>query len=659
MEVVDMKRLKIDPVAGIILLAVLIIILAGAGIIRASEDRSIWGQVTDARTGEPLPGVIITAVGTDYTAVSDSNGIYIFVNLPPGTYTLAVDHNAYLPCRVEALSLRLNESIRLGFSLTSSRGSSDDLLGRRLLMEQNKPTSNVVISKEQLEAMPTQNVQDLILSTEGVEKRSGEVAIRGGRACGNEGFPPAHGGNTPPNGEPVDAMFFRHYGVNPFISTEDDKLSTFAIDVDEASYIMTRSYLHDGNLPPQEAVRVEEFVNHFDYGYQAPSSERFSLFIDGSPSPFGRNYRLLQFGIKGRVIPNENRRPAVLTFVVDVSGSMAREDRLGTVRKSLRMLVDQLNDDDLVGIVAYGSVGYVVLEHTSISQKETIIRAIEMLQSSGSTNAEEGLVIGYNLAEKYFKQGSINRIILCSDGVANVGRTGAEDILKRIESQVKKGITLSSIGFGMGNYNDIMLEKLGNKGNGYYAYVDNLEQARKIFVDNLTGSLEVIAKDVKIQVEFDETKVDHYRLLGYENRDVADEDFRNDAVDGGELGPGHSCTALYEVRLKDSASGSIGKIAIRFKNPDTDEVTEISRDIQTSQFAGEFESKDASFRLAAVAAEFAEVLRGSIWAKETELSALVPFAQRISNDMKSNSDAIELMDLISKAAKLKDDKDNS
>jgi len=528
-----------------------------------------------------------------------------------------------------------------------------------------------------MESMPVQNAEELLEATVGVLKKPGDLKIRPGRPnevsymldgvetkshLGSSAgcvYPPAHGGTTPPTGEPVDAMFFRHYGTNPFVSTEDDRLSTFAIDVDEASYVMTRSYLHDGNLPPQEAVRVEEFVNHFDYGYDAPHRDRFSLYIDGSPSPFGKNYQLLRFGIKGRIIPKENRRPAVLTFVVDVSGSMGREDRLGAVRQSLRMLVDQLNDDDLVGIVVYGSQAFTVLDHTSIRNRSTIIDAIERLVPQGSTNAEAGLVLGYSLAEKHFREGAINRIILCSDGVANVGRTGAEDILGRIESQVKKGITLSSIGFGMGNYNDVMLEKLGNKGNGYYAYVDNLQQAKKIFVDNLTGTLEVIAKDVKIQVEFDENKIDRYRLLGYENRDVADKDFRNDAVDGGELGPGHSCTALYEVKLKDGASGVLGKIAIRFKHPETNEVTEISRNIYSSEFAESFDSRDSRFRLAAVAAEFAEILRGSYWAKESQLSELVSHVQRISNEMGSNSDVVELMDLINKAASLKDDEGNS
>ncbi len=358
-------------------------------------------------------------------------------------------------------------------------------------------------------------------------------------------------------------------------------------------------------------------------------------------------------GLRGRVIPPDDRKAAVLTFVVDVSGSMGREDRLGAVRQALRMLVDQLREGDLVGIVVYGSRAWTVLEHTSIRDKETIIHAIESLVPAGSTNAEEGLVLGYKLAEKSFRKGAINRVILCSDGVANVGRTGADDILKRIEKQVKKGITLSSIGFGIGNYNDVLLEKLGNKGNGYYAYVNNMQDAHKIFVDNLTGALEVIARDVMIQVDFDPEKVERYRLLGFENRDVDDDKFRDDTVDGGEIGSGHSCTALYELKLKDGVTGPTGEIAIRFKNPYNDEVTEISREITVSDFSKSFVKCDSRYRLAVVAAEFAEILRGSYWSKGSQLSHVLEIAHNLSRGMTDDKDVIELLDLVSKASNLK------
>jgi Ca-activated chloride channel family protein len=253
------------------------------------------------------------------------------------------------------------------------------------------------------------------------------------------------------------------------------------------------------------------------------------------------------------------------------------------------------------------------------------------------------------MADRAFQPEKINRVILCSDGVANVGRTGAEAILKDIKKFADKGITLSSIGVGMGNYNDILLEKLGNKGNGHYAYVDNLNEARRVFVENLTGTLQVIARDVKIQVDFNPEVVRSYRLLGYENRDVDDADFRVDTVDGGEIGSGHEVTALYEIKYhKPRASNNIGTIYVRYKDPDSFEVSEVNRRIDANLFAREFESTSIDFRMAAAAAEFAEILRKSYWAKGSEFSDVMKVVKQVSNETVS-PDVIELMGLISKA----------
>jgi Ca-activated chloride channel family protein len=452
------------------------------------------------------------------------------------------------------------------------------------------------------------------------------------------------------NGEAFDAMFFKNYGVNPFVDTEDDHLSTFAIDVDDASYVMARSYLERGALPPDKAIRTEEFVNHFSYDYEAPEADPFTVHFEGAPSKFGpKNAYLLRVGIKGRKVLPENRKAANLVFVIDVSGSMAREDRLGLVKKALRLLVDELTLDDKVGIVVYGSTGRVVLEPTSLGNKERIVAAIESLVPGGSTFAEEGIMMGYKMADRHFEKGRINRIILCSDGVANVGRTGADDILKQIKEYAERGITLSSVGFGMGNYNDILLEKLGNKGNGYYAYVDNLPEARRIFVENLTGTLEVIARDVKIQVDFDPGIVRSYRLLGYENRDVEDNKFRDDTEDGGEIGSGHEVTALYEIKFhQQSASADAGTIYIRFKSPEGGRAEEVKYGIERRMFRGSFESASTQFRLAAAAAEFGEILRNSYWARGSELGEVLNLANDVFSETGSK-DVLELMNLISKA----------
>ena len=426
---------------------------------------------------------------------------------------------------------------------------------------------------------------------------------------------------NPPNGAAFEDVFFKGFGTNPFIDTEDDAFSTFGMDVDTASYAVMRRFLRDGLLPPPEAVRVEEFVNAFDYNYAPPTNEAFAIHLEGAPSKFGEGKRLqlLKIGVQGRVIPDIDRKDAILTFVIDVSGSMNMENRLELVKRALTLLLEQLGPSDKVGIVVYGTNARVVLPHTGIANRRHILRAIRGLGTEGSTNAEAGLRMGYELALQNSKPDCINRVILCSDGVANVGKTGPDAILKEIRTYVKEGVTLTTVGFGMGNYNDILMEQLANKGNGSYVYVDTLAEAKRIFVEDLTGTLQIIAKDAKVQVEFNSETVSRFRLLGYENRRLAHEDFRNDTVDAGEVGAGHSVTALYEIKLHENADGKLATVSIRHENPDTGNVTEINRSISTDALKGSFEETTSAFQLAASVAEFAEILRGSFWAQEGSL----------------------------------------
>ena len=430
---------------------------------------------------------------------------------------------------------------------------------------------------------------------------------------------------NPPNSAAFDDVFFQAHGTNPFIDTEDEAFSTFGMDVDTASYAITRRYLRDGHLPPSEAVRVEEFVNTFDYNYTPPSDETFAIHIEGAPSKFGEGKRLqlLRIGIQGYIVPDRDRKDAKLTFVIDVSGSMNRENRLELVKKTLTLLVDQLRPTDEIGIVIYGSTAGVVLPHTRNVNREHILAAIHSLSPGGATNAEEGLRLGYQLALQNFGPDYINRVILCSDGVANVGQTGPDAILTEIGNYVKDGILLTTVGFGMGNYNDILMEQLANKGNGSYAYVDTLKEAERVFVENLTGTLQVIAKDAKVQVEFNPQTVSRFRLLGYENRRLAQEDFRDDDVDAGEIGSGHSVTALYEIKLpEEEVVGKLATVFIRHEDPDLGDVTEVSQDIFANELKGTFEEASTSFQLAATVAEFAEILRGSYWAQQGSLTAV-------------------------------------
>ena len=486
-----------------------------------------------------------------------------------------------------------------------------------------------------------------------VESAAAESPQLAYRLADPEPYPLGAGGTDTVNDAPYDLVFFKHYGVNPFIDTEDDRFSTFAMDVDTTSYAVARRFIMDGFLPEPEAVRVKEFVNYFNHGYEPPEDGAFAIHVEGSPSPFGGpNHLLMRVGLKGKTIPADERKDASLIFVIDVSGSMDRGDRLGLVKQSLELLVGQLRPADRVGIVIYGSRGQVLLEPTRGTDTETIMGAIQALRSGGSTNAAEGLELGYRMAEGELRPDRITRVMLLSDGVANVGDTGPESILKLIKNQVEEGVTLSTVGFGMGNYNDILMEQLANDGNGAYSYVDTLKEARRVFVENLTGTLQVIALDSKVQVDFNPDVVSRYRLLGYENRRVDDADFRNDQVDAGEVGAGHSVTALYEIKLHPEAQGELANVFIRYEDPDSREVIELSRAFNTEQLAASFEQSAPTFRLAAVVAELAEILRESYWALDGSLETLAQTAADVQRLFPEDADVAELVHLIKQASAL-------
>ena len=460
-----------------------------------------------------------------------------------------------------------------------------------------------------------------------------------------DGF--SSGGTATVNDAAYDLQFFKHYGVNPFIDTEDDHLSTFAMDVDTASYTLARRFVNEGHLPNPEAVRVEEFVNFFDQGYTPPEEGAFAIQVDGALSPFGiENHWLVRIGLQGQEIKADDRKDATLIFVIDTSGSMGRDNRIGLVKRSLNLLVDQLGPNDTVGIVEYGDVARVALEPTGADDKIDITYAIDRLTPLGSTNAEDGLNLGYKMAANHVKPGRITRVILLSDGVANVGRTGPETILKTIREYVDQGVTLSTIGVGMANFNDIMMEQLANDGNGNYSYVDTLQEAQRVFVENLTGTLQVIAKDAKVQVDFNPDMVSRYRLLGYENRYVADQDFRNDEVDAGEVGANHTVTALYELKLKPGASGSVGAAYLRYEDIDAGSVVELGREFGLNDFTMEFADALPRFQLAAIVAEYAEVLRESYWAREGSLEDVMTHAEELLEMLPFDNDVVEFVELV-------------
>lgn len=456
--------------------------------------------------------------------------------------------------------------------------------------------------------------------------------------------------------EPYD-MFFEDYGVNPSIDTEDDHLSTFALDVDTGSYTVMRNYLSDGNLPPAQSVRVEEYVNFFDQGYETPPAHQsFAISIDGAPSPFTQTerYQMLRVGIQGYEVPDYERKDAALTFVIDVSGSMDMDNRLGLVKRSLELLVEQLHSSDTVSIVVYGSDARVVLDPTPGSDKGEILEAIYSLYPEGATNAEAGLRLGYQMAMRAYNPDGINRVILCSDGVANVGETGPDAILAEIDHYVEEGVTLTTIGFGMDNYNDTLMEQLADNGDGFYAYVDDMDESRRLFIDEITGTLQTIAMDAKVQVDFNPEVVMRYRLVGYENRAVADDQFRDNKLDAGEIGAGHSVTALYEVKLYPEAHGNIATVFMRWQDPDTRQVVELARDFHTGELEHEFEDANPYFQWSVIVAEYAEILKESYWAEDSSLADVYHEAIRVSKWLPRDQDRNEFMDLIHAASRLTD-----
>ena len=461
-------------------------------------------------------------------------------------------------------------------------------------------------------------------------------------------------GYVSPSTPSYDTTFFQNYGVNPFIDARADHLSTFAMDVDTASYSVARRFVLDGNRPDPDSVRVEEFVNYFDQEYPQPRRGAFAIHVDGAHSPFTQDTWIARVGIQGRDVPDHRRKDATLVFVIDTSGSMSRENRLELVKRALRLLVRELRPTDQIGIVTYGNRGHAILNPTEAKHDDYILEVIDGLYPGGSTNAEEGLRLGYEMADRWLDPERITRIILLSDGVANVGQTGPEAILNQVRKYVNEGVTLSTVGVGMGNYNDVLMEQLANDGDGNYFYIDNLTEAWKSFVDNLTSTLQVIARDAKIQVSFNPDVVHSYRLIGYENRDVADRDFRNDSVDAGEVGAGHSVTALYELRLHERADGPIAKVHVRYEDPDSQRIFEVDRNFNINDLHGHFESASPRFQLAATVAQYAEVLRESYWAQHTTIDDVRYHADRVGGILRNDPEVTEFARLVNMAAGIAD-----
>jgi len=460
------------------------------------------------------------------------------------------------------------------------------------------------------------------------------------------------------NRQDFDTATYDHISENPFLQAATNPLSTFSIDVDTASYSNVRRFIDSGSLPPKDAVRVEEMINYFSYDYREPEGDKpFSIDLDATACPWNESHRLLRIGLKGREVASENRPNSNLVFLLDVSGSMTPAERLPLVKQAMRLLVEKLTEKDRVAVVIYAGGSGLALSSTTGDRKETILRALEDLKAGGSTNGADGIELAYRVAADNFIKGGVNRVILATDGDFNIGVTNQGDLIRLIEEKAKSGVFLSVLGVGTDNLKDSTMQKLADKGNGNYAYLDSLDEARKVLVQQVNGTLMTIAKDVKIQVEFNPARVTSYRLIGYENRMLRKEDFNNDKVDAGEIGAGHTVTALYEIvpagtgagdpaasvppvdPLKYQASNSASApaaqadaklsqemvtVKLRYKKPegDTSELTERSFVDNGSKF----ENAAPDLKFAAAVAEFGMILRDSQYKGKGTIGAVIEWA---------------------------------
>jgi Ca-activated chloride channel family protein len=424
---------------------------------------------------------------------------------------------------------------------------------------------------------------------------------------------------------------YDHIQENVFHSAKDEPLSTFSIDVDTASYANVRRFLaQQHQLPPKDAVRIEELLNYFSYDYAPPTNKHpFAVHVESATAPWDPTRRLVQIGIKAKEVDHGDRQPANLVFLLDVSGSMAQPNKLPLLKRGMKMLVEQLDKHDRVAIVVYAGASGLVLPSTSAGQKVQILDALERLQAGGSTNGGAGIQLAYDIAARHFVRGGVNRVILATDGDFNVGTTNRGDLVRLIEEKRKSDVFLSVLGFGMGNYKDAALEELARHGNGNYAYIDSPLEARKVLVEEMGSTLVTVAKDVKIQVEFNPEKVQAYRLIGYENRMLEARDFNDDRKDAGEIGAGHTVTALYEIVAPDQpidlpgidplkyrasdpvalGSSEMLTVKLRYKQPTGKRSTKL--EIPFEDGDGTISDASTDLRFAAAVAGFGMLLRES------------------------------------------------
>ncbi len=599
----------------------------------ASPDALIKGQVTDAYSGKPVANATVVIKAESNSVTCDNSGHFAIrtTRLPAKLFISAPGYKA------STIKIRKEES-NLSVSLIA------DVREEEVVITGYSPNADAA---KDLPSRLQGRVQGIQISKSSAKRRL---------------YPSAPDFNTEE---------YASNAENIFLSAKENPLSTFSIDVDGASYSNVRRFIQSGQLPPAGSVRVEEMINYFHYNYPQPAGmDPFSINTEIAACPWNRSHQLVMIGLQGKNIPLENLPAANLVFLIDVSGSMMDENKLPLVKSSLKLLVSQLREKDRVAIVVYAGNAGLVLPSTPGNEKEKICNAIESLEAGGSTAGGEGILLAYSAAKQNFIANGNNRVILCTDGDFNVGPSSDADLVKIIEEKRKSGVFLTVLGYGMGNYKDSKMELLAGKGNGNHSYIDNLNEAKKVLVHEFGSTLFTIAKDVKLQVEFNPLKVQAYRLVGYENRLLNKEDFNNDQKDAGELGSGHTVTALYEIipfgvvnefgekvdPLKYQQPASIGHgvvsnelmtIKFRYKQPAGDKSQLIVHSVTDKNM----ENSSENFKFASAVAEFGMLLNNSKFRQQSSFEGIRSIAKyTIQNDREGYR--AEFFDLVKRAERL-------
>ena len=570
----------------------------------ANETIEITGIVTDNRK-EPLIFASVVLKSGKTGTQTDFDGRFS-LEVPDENDTLTVSYVGYMSKEIPIGKKRYFEVVLDGGATLDQVVVTSYKVP---LIKTDNTTQGKTVINEKIVALPNRNVNSTAATSAGIKSNSDPQ------------------GENQPNWDTED---YDAIHENRFHRPGDEPFSTFSIDVDRASYSNVRRFINNGQYPPIDAVRIEELINYFDYTYDQPTDENpFAVHTTYTDCPWSEENKLLHIGLQGKKISTENLPPTNLVFLLDVSGSMRAANKLPLVKSSMKLLLNQMRSEDRVAIVVYAGAAGLALPSTSTSNKTTILDALDHLEAGGSTAGGAGIKLAYEVALKNFIKGGNNRVILATDGDFNVGASSDGEMVRLIEEKRKSGVFLTVLGFGMGNYKDNKMQKLADKGNGNHAYIDNLSEARKVFIHEFGGTLFTIAKDVKIQIEFNPNQVQAYRLLGYENRMLHKEDFNDDKKDAGELGSGHVVTAIYEiipVGVKSSFLGSVDKlkyqnssinsklkevctVKLRYKKP-TGQKSILMEHVVPNESI-DFEKVDTDVQFSVAVAEFGLILRKS------------------------------------------------